>query len=173
MTSQVAITLLKSLEQSLDSYCELNDEGKTAFRMAIESLELFGNSEHLPPAQPEIIACGQGELVQDGLRLVQDCIDRQAAIDALDCNFTITGKDNAETVYRIVKGFSDKIKALPTVQPAYTDAEIQKMQDLESAEIEKAYELGYEEGKKDAQPKTGRWIHDELYPTYARCNVCG
>ena len=53
MTSQVAITLLKSLEQSLDSYCELNKEGKTAFRMAIESLELFGNSEHLPSAQPE------------------------------------------------------------------------------------------------------------------------
>ena len=76
MTSQVAITLLKSLEQSLDSYCELNDEGKTAFRMAIESLELFGNSEHLPSAQPETHdkrtethAC--------------DCIDRQSAVDAL------------------------------------------------------------------------------------------
>lgn len=53
MTSQVAITLLKSLEQSLDSYCELNDEGKTAFRMAISALELFGNSEQLPSARPE------------------------------------------------------------------------------------------------------------------------
>ena len=52
MTSQVAITLLKSLEQSLDSYCELNDEGKTAFSMAISALELFGNSEQLPSAQP-------------------------------------------------------------------------------------------------------------------------
>ena len=47
MTSQVAITLLNSLEQSLDSYCELNDEGKTAFSMAISALELFGNSEQL------------------------------------------------------------------------------------------------------------------------------
>ena len=52
MTSQVAITLLKSLEQSLDSYCELNDEGKTAFSMAISALELFGNSEQLPSVQP-------------------------------------------------------------------------------------------------------------------------
>ena len=53
MTNQQAINLLKGLEQRLDDYCELNDEGKTAFRMAIESLELFGNSEHLPSAQPE------------------------------------------------------------------------------------------------------------------------
>lgn len=53
MNNQAAITLLKGLEQSLDDYCELNDEGKTAFRMAITALELFGNSEQLPSAQPE------------------------------------------------------------------------------------------------------------------------
>lgn len=52
MNSQIAITLLKNLEQSLDDYCELNDEGKTAFSMAISALELFGNSEQLPSAQP-------------------------------------------------------------------------------------------------------------------------
>lgn len=53
MNNQAAITLMKGLEQSLDDYCELNDEGKTAFRMAITALELFGNSEQLPSAQPE------------------------------------------------------------------------------------------------------------------------
>ena len=69
MNSQQAINLLKGLEQSLDDYCELNDEGKTAFRMAITALELFGNAEQLPSAQPEIIHCcecqhwKQGELV--------------------------------------------------------------------------------------------------------------
>lgn len=47
MTSQVAITLLKNLEQSLDDYCELNNEGRTAFNMAITALEQFGNSEQL------------------------------------------------------------------------------------------------------------------------------
>ena len=57
MNNQQAINLLKGLEQSLDDYCELNDEGKTAFRMAITALELFGNSEQLPSAQPEIIWC--------------------------------------------------------------------------------------------------------------------
>ena len=53
MTTIQAIDLLKGLEQSLDDYCELNDEGKTAFRMAIAALELFGNAEQLPSAQPE------------------------------------------------------------------------------------------------------------------------
>lgn len=48
MTNNEAIILLRNLEGALDSYCELNEEGKAAFRMAIESLELFGNSEHLP-----------------------------------------------------------------------------------------------------------------------------
>ena len=57
MTNIQAINLLKGLEQSLDDYCELNDEGKTAFRMAIAALELFGNAEQLPSAQPEIIRC--------------------------------------------------------------------------------------------------------------------
>lgn len=53
MTNIQAINLLKGLGQSLDDYCELNDEGKTAFRMAIAALELFGNAEQLPSAQPE------------------------------------------------------------------------------------------------------------------------
>jgi hypothetical protein len=55
MNNQQAINLLKGLEQSLDDYCELNDEGKTAFGMAITALELFGNSERLPSAQPPMI----------------------------------------------------------------------------------------------------------------------
>lgn len=57
MTNLQAIDLLKGLEQSLDDYCELNDEEKTAFGMAITALELFGNSEQLTSAQPEIIRC--------------------------------------------------------------------------------------------------------------------
>ena len=53
MNNQQAINLLKGLEKSLDDYCELNGEGKTAFGMAITALELFGNSEQLPSVQPE------------------------------------------------------------------------------------------------------------------------
>ena len=53
MTRKEAINLLNGLEQRLDDYCELNNEGKAAFRMAITALELFGNAEQLPSAQPE------------------------------------------------------------------------------------------------------------------------
>lgn len=53
MSNREAIALLRNLEDALDSYCELNEEGKTAFRMAITALELFGNSEQLPCAQPK------------------------------------------------------------------------------------------------------------------------
>ena len=53
MNSQQAINLLNGLEQRLDDYCELNNEGKAAFRMAITALELFGNAEQLPSAQPQ------------------------------------------------------------------------------------------------------------------------
>ena len=59
MNNQEAITLLRNLEDSLDSYCELNEEGKTAFRMAIEAL----NCSEIPNNS--------------------DTISRQAAIDAL------------------------------------------------------------------------------------------
>lgn len=51
MTNNEAINLLRGLEQSLDGYCELNDEGKKAFNMAVSALELFGNAEQLPSAQ--------------------------------------------------------------------------------------------------------------------------
>ena len=62
-----------------------------------------------------------------------DAISRQAAIDALTKTSGIRG---------------DALKALydlPPVKPQYTDAEIQKMQDLESVEIQTAYEIGKEE----------------------------
>ena len=58
MSNQEAIALLRNLEDALDSYCELNEEGKTAFRMAIEALSCSENPNN------------------------SDCISRQAAIDA-------------------------------------------------------------------------------------------
>ena len=72
MTKQQAINILNGLEQSLDDYCELNDEGKAAFRMAITALESFGNSEQLPSAQPDAPDANVG-----------DTIYRQAAIEAM------------------------------------------------------------------------------------------
>lgn len=53
------------------------------------------------------------------------------------------------------KGIDEVIKDLPPVKPQYTDAEIQKMQDLEFAEIQKAYEIGKEEGSSE---NPNKWI---------------
>lgn len=42
----------------------------------------------------------------------------------------------------------EDVRQLPPVKPQYTDTEIQKMQDLEFAEIQKAYEIGKAEGSE-------------------------
>lgn len=44
---------------------------------------------------------------------MSDCIYRQAAINAIDCDITITGRQNAELVAATIGTFADRIKALP------------------------------------------------------------
>lgn len=46
-----------------------------------------------------------------------DTISRQAAIDAINCDITITGRQNAELVAATIGAFVDRIKALPPAQP--------------------------------------------------------
>ena len=60
MTKQEAINLLEGLCKSLDSYCGLNEDAKNAFNMAIEALEVFDNSEQLPPVQPVFVLTCDG-----------------------------------------------------------------------------------------------------------------
>ena len=112
MTNLQAIDLLKGLEQSLDDYCELNDEGKTAFGMAITALEQFGNSEQLPYVQPDHTA-------DIGKKVDGDCISRQAAIDAYGDWYVEEGTEEGfiGTVKQLLEG-------LPSVQPATNCSEI-------------------------------------------------
>ena len=92
MTNIQAINLLKGLEQSLDDYCELNDEGKTAFGMAITALELFGNSEQLPSAQPE-------KRTEERMEThACDLIDREAAVDAIYHHLPSVSRTRARTM---------------------------------------------------------------------------
>ena len=92
MTNIQAIDLLKDLEQSLDDYCELNDEGKTAFRMAITALELFGISEQLPSVQSEKRTEERTETH------ACDLIDREAAVDAIYHHLPSVSRTRARTM---------------------------------------------------------------------------
>jgi hypothetical protein len=74
----------------------------------------------------------------------EDAISRQAVLDYIGRLLNQgTGKKKS---FEFIQKY---VKELQSVTPQYTDAEIQKMQELEQAEIEKAYELG-----KASQPKT-------------------
>jgi len=122
MTNLQAIDLLKGLEQSLDDYCELNDEGKTAFGMAITALELFGNSEQLPSAQPD-----SKELSFTQKKL--DTISRQAAIDALKtqadtdtvsrqaARMCLTGDVTDMSIAQYIKMVDKRLAQLPSAHP--------------------------------------------------------
>ncbi len=46
----------------------------------------------------------------------KDTIYRQDAIDAISCDITITGRQNAELVAATIGKFTDRIKALPSAQ---------------------------------------------------------
>ena len=54
---------------------------------------------------------------------MDDLISRQAAIDAIHCDITVIGKENAETVARTIGEFVDRIKALPPAQPEREEGE--------------------------------------------------
>jgi len=89
--------------------------------------------------------------------MTDDLISRQAAINY--CHKLINvehqqGSDEMNYGHERVnqtETILHHLELMPSAQPTYTDAEIQKMQDLEQAQIEKAYQLG----REDAQPP---WI---------------
>lgn len=114
---------------------------------------------NLPSAQPEIIACGQGELVQDGSRLVQDLISRQAAIRWVKTECNPYGKPTLD--FESSKKVIEHLKQMPSAQPDY---------DL-SDYSDRLWKAAYERGKAEAEVKHGKWIKvgDNSY----RCSVCG
>lgn len=48
---------------------------------------------------------------------MNELIRKQDALDAIHCNITVTGRQNAELVAAAIGVFADRIKALPPVQP--------------------------------------------------------
>ena len=51
---------------------------------------------------------------------MDDTISRQAAIDALNGNITVTGEENAKAVQKYIRSVSLKIHDLPSAQPERT-----------------------------------------------------
>ena len=81
------------------------------------------------------------------LERCDDAISRQAVIDTIESWLSCDDYNEAER--HIMGAMQSVLYDLPPVTPQYTDAEIQKMQEMEQAEIQKAYELG-----RTSQPKT-------------------
>lgn len=50
---------------------------------------------------------------------------------------------------------------IPSAQP-YTEEEIQAMQDLEQAQLDKAYELGWKEGREALREETLEYVRDRF-----------
>lgn len=101
---------------------------------------------------------------------MEDLISRQAAIDAVD----EIESEVAEGEGFLYEKWRSHFCSLPSAQP-YTEAEIQTMQDLEQAQFDKIYQIGFEEGKASAQPeRTGRWLPDNnsVYEMRFVCSEC-
>lgn len=102
--------------------------------------------------------------------LCGDAISRQATVERLCkvAEFMNEKRNGLGSPYVMAALFiQDNKDEFPPVTPQYTDAEIQKMQEMEQAEIQKAYELG-----KAEQSKIGRWIYDKNIENW-RCSECG
>jgi hypothetical protein len=70
----------------------------------------------------------------------EDCISREAVKKLKKYNFSYNTNTTIPKAGIFVK-IAD-IAELPSVTPKFTDEEIQKIQELEQAQLEKAYELG-------------------------------
>ena len=95
-----------------DAFKEWLMENSINERERDESREIGMWIDAFPSAQPEILACGSGELVQepDGLvkDLVKDCISRQGAIIVIENSGL--DDDSKDTVLRV-------FEQLPSAQP--------------------------------------------------------
>ena len=90
------------------------------------------------------------------LEYCENAISRQAVTDTIcdgiscnECSFNTCEDGQAGCLLK------ERVEKLPSVTPQYTDAEIQKMQELEQAEIQKAYELGMAEKRAREEANGG------------------
>lgn len=76
---------------------------------------------------------------------MEDLIRRSDAIDIIE---KLQSNAEMDVVIGTLQAAKSALKGLPSAEP-YTDEEIQKMQDMEQAQLEKAFELGREDAKAE------------------------
>ena len=115
---------IKALEQESITWIVGNDNCQVAVRnMPIDKMQkicaIIGEKEQQP---------------------CEDCVKRE---DAKKFLYERLDRLNDDELYDIFSRIIDDMyNELPSVTPKFTDEEIQKMQELEQAQLEKAYELG-------------------------------
>lgn len=132
MTNEEAINLIGQLRMYISGGGVIDRHLDEAVQMAIDALKELGN---------------QSQEINNP----NDCISRQVAIDAFLTELTKRERKNLLHTWSTVevKYFvADMLEKLPSAQP-YTDEQIQKMQDMEQVEIEKAFELGREDARAE------------------------
>jgi len=98
----------------------------------------------------------QKEKVTEAVRMAVEALKRETSGDAISRHGAIDHfksiADATSMGNKYNEGFVDglnfavgHLETMPSVQPTYTDTEIQKMQDMEQAQLDKAFELGKEE----------------------------
>lgn len=125
-------------------YCEVLDADthKGTGRFMADKKDI----DALPSAQPE-----RTEHILDtkAVRSKRGCVDLAERVDA-----TFYDQEHEEwtqktvTIADVLDSVCDEYTILPPAQP-YTDEEIQKMQDLEQAQLDKAYELGRQSAQSE------------------------
>lgn len=107
----------------------LNSSEHEAVRMAIKALEQEPQTDEIILSKKEYrellsdeFEHGYDKGLSDAITSLEqepcnDAISRQAAIDCLNADFTIDGKENMETVVDYINGAFKQIKALPSVTP--------------------------------------------------------
>ena len=96
---------------------------------------------------------------------MDDYISRQAAINALDGEFNITGRENAETIRDYINSVNKKLRELPSAQP-----EIVRCKECKWWDKKDGSPVGYCHAAKHGY-YSGHW-EIEIYRTYKEDFYC-
>lgn len=137
----------KAIVMAHTGICMLTGEKYGVFHKYIEDIlgrPVYTHELAIQSISDEIKEKSRDDFIKLCMEEQQPCGDAISREDVEECKELMTDV-NGDTVYAV--RMSD-IRRLSHVKPQYTEDEIQKIQDLEQTEIEKAYELGKVEGKE-------------------------